>query len=1524
MKMVNFLVLVIILLSFLLIISFKPQITGLQIDPIDNNETGLVALWHLNEGSGTMISDSSGNGNTGTISGATWIDGKFGKALSFDGVDDYVNVPDSVSLHAVNEYTFEFWFNTKVRYYSGMSPDWNTIISYPNFLQIFYRGAYTSLRPLIYQIGGFSNDGPTYTYEKDTWYHWALTINKTHFSIYINGVQYGPYASSFPDQNFRPPSGNLNIGNNVFNGTFDEIAIYNRALSASEILNHYNKGMGGGGDTTSPTVFISHSPSTPNTTTSVTLTSTASDNVGVTGINIYVDGASKKTCTSSPCSTTAQTYSLGNHTYYATASDAAGNSGRDPSSGTKSFTVSTTPTPAQCGNNVKETGETCDGTDSSACPGQCTVGCTCQVPTNFSGVQPGSLRFTEKFRGKVIVAVNSVPYPRGGPNTTEGWIAQLNYMGADGAGVGMDNWDTNIELYRSALKKYKDAGLLTVLGWNNHGLADYYSGLDGSLTKWSMANQDKQMVQYWRVYVDTGASYATAYDNGRWQVSYCVGIEDGYCSERKTDLPVTQNPDGSITIKIKDMRYHPVYDPVPYYNVSSVYAKYPASDFSWAYDESGVSYNPSDTQYEQGRRLAYGSDYEIFIQNNVIYAKIYNPNNRKLNLYVLFYSLTYPSVFFPEGREQYFGILRSLLGNFSPYVDAYMQNDGGFMIDSLNGDFHPEIIKQVESKYGIDFNFDNWEIYPRVLYDLDSRYFTQYVFARENYLIFKNYSKERQDIEHSYGVAYIPTASDVSGMVSSMITHSDALLVNTYDDWQYKVSRWASTGIPTGWTPSTQRLGTWIALMIYKDTPGDYIVSFTKESADELLKWNPDGGTIYYWDITDNQYNYTNRLDAFKEAIQYMHDKFKNVNKLPLGVERHIVAKSYPLSYTYRYGDNIDLNPGQIDYDIIYTKDLKWDSVPTDGCLVPFANGIVGGPHTDDTVAHEKIRQAVNSGSGIAFPAAFWRTFESYYTGTSIPQMYKDMFKISGWLYPEWLQQGTREKYISDYLTFDGLLNPVKLNSTETLHWGAYWLGLQSGTSPNVIIGEYPSSALHSISYGSGKAMGVTPVVGSFSDYYTDAKSATYGDEYLVRFVEECAGKKGSFRLWDVGKTYLYKLSATTYYALLVERYGISRDVPIIVYGASDFSITDMDTNGIIQNGSTIHLNAESSKLLKISLGSGEEQLPTPPLGCQESWTCGDWSSCVNNLQTRTCTDENACGTTNDKPATSQSCQSCQESWLCSEWSNCTNSIQTRTCTDNNNCDTTLSKPQENQTCEMPSLPQQIIENIVGSEASVGPSGVMGGTSFGGSMGSSVVSAIAQVRKIKYSFNNLPIYEISFTTSTDLTNSKISIEDLGNIKPQTINLIPDGLLYRYVTLTKSNIDDKSIDDIKINFKVPLSFYKNNGIDPRKTSLQKWDGSKWERMDTIQIGSDTTTYYFESSSSSLSIFAITAEITGLLPPSTTCNTFCEEGEALNVDTCTCSAVTYNLKGLLSPKNLPYISVVIVILGIIIIFAFLKRR
>ena len=74
--------------------------------------SGLVAAYAFDEGSGTTVTDASGNGNNGTIANATWAtSGKDGKALQFNGTNALISVPDSASLHLTTGMTLEAWVN---------------------------------------------------------------------------------------------------------------------------------------------------------------------------------------------------------------------------------------------------------------------------------------------------------------------------------------------------------------------------------------------------------------------------------------------------------------------------------------------------------------------------------------------------------------------------------------------------------------------------------------------------------------------------------------------------------------------------------------------------------------------------------------------------------------------------------------------------------------------------------------------------------------------------------------------------------------------------------------------------------------------------------------------------------------------------------------------------------------------------------------------------------------------------------------------------------------------------------------------------------------------------------------------------------------------------------------------------------------------------------------------------------------------------------------------------------------------
>jgi hypothetical protein len=89
-----------------------------------DGSTGLVAAYSFDEGSGTIAADTSGNANTGTISGATWSTvGNMGGALAFNGSSSTVRVPDSASLDLTSGMTLEAWVRP-----TAVGTAWRTVL----------------------------------------------------------------------------------------------------------------------------------------------------------------------------------------------------------------------------------------------------------------------------------------------------------------------------------------------------------------------------------------------------------------------------------------------------------------------------------------------------------------------------------------------------------------------------------------------------------------------------------------------------------------------------------------------------------------------------------------------------------------------------------------------------------------------------------------------------------------------------------------------------------------------------------------------------------------------------------------------------------------------------------------------------------------------------------------------------------------------------------------------------------------------------------------------------------------------------------------------------------------------------------------------------------------------------------------------------------------------------------------------------------------------------------------------------
>jgi hypothetical protein len=201
---------------------------------------GLVAAYGFEE-SGTSVIDASGSGNTGTISGATrTASGRFGSALSFDGVDDWVTVADAASLDLTTGMTLEAWL-----YPTALGTSWRTVAIKEQPGQLVYAlYAHTdTARPSghVY-VGGDVDTRGTSGLPLDTWTHLATTYDGSTLRLFVNGIAVSSRAvsGSMPASTLPFRLGGNSVWTEWFQGRIDEVRVYNRALSASEIQNDLN------------------------------------------------------------------------------------------------------------------------------------------------------------------------------------------------------------------------------------------------------------------------------------------------------------------------------------------------------------------------------------------------------------------------------------------------------------------------------------------------------------------------------------------------------------------------------------------------------------------------------------------------------------------------------------------------------------------------------------------------------------------------------------------------------------------------------------------------------------------------------------------------------------------------------------------------------------------------------------------------------------------------------------------------------------------------------------------------------------------------------------------------------------------------------------------------------------------------------------------------------------------------------------------------------------------------------------
>ena len=212
------------------------------VGPAGGGDPTLVAHWKFDETTGAVAADASGYANNGTLtSGPAWTGGKQANALAFDGIDDYVLVNHSGSL-AIGQNNADFSAAFFLNLRQGTTGLWRSLIHKGaiNDERTFGIWAFNTDNRLAYQVStsaAWVESGTSAAQiPLNQWVHIAFVKSGNAIRLYINGVL---DSQRTLNGSVIGNSGPLYIGKDPWHSgadsLMDDVRIYNRALSASEI-----------------------------------------------------------------------------------------------------------------------------------------------------------------------------------------------------------------------------------------------------------------------------------------------------------------------------------------------------------------------------------------------------------------------------------------------------------------------------------------------------------------------------------------------------------------------------------------------------------------------------------------------------------------------------------------------------------------------------------------------------------------------------------------------------------------------------------------------------------------------------------------------------------------------------------------------------------------------------------------------------------------------------------------------------------------------------------------------------------------------------------------------------------------------------------------------------------------------------------------------------------------------------------------------------------------------------------------